>query len=477
MNPRSVATIVPGFKISKNTLIVFTVTFINVALPLTVAGIITRNALLPVIPVAALLLLFIVLIEPAIGVIVLVVLLPFNGLISQLLGDGIASTGFGALKDLILLMLLVGAARKRRWRGLRIEIVVIVGIIIVFSLISALWASGWVSGAYGWRNDFEPLLLLLCVPVLINKDSIKRISSVMAVVGQVGALMSIVTWAIGLTWLRAIGRLPVAPGEAFPSSLFTAGSIQPRAFSPYVAPNEMAVAVVIIVAVIWSRGDWKLRTRILLTILPTAAVILSSSRSGLLGLALVFAALVVRWLFTIRRPRMAIGFLVLGTALGVGVVSLYWVQQLMTSVDPSLLGHATSIDQALSLIASNPTGIGLGNVGPRAIRFVDSPYTVESFWLLLAIESGVIVLLAFIALLVRVCYIGIRANTSMAFLAATAVFGSLVSQLVLPTLQEGAVSFTLWIAVSLGLASARLAQRDSVARAEVSDDVPATARS
>jgi hypothetical protein len=86
---------------------------------------------------------------------------------------------------------------------------------------------------------------------------------------------------------------------------------------------------------------------------------------------------------------------------------------------------------------------------------LEHPYHVESFWLLVGLESGILVMLVFIALLTRLCVIGIRAKTGMAFLAPAAVLGSLVSQLVLPTLQVGAVSFTLWIVVGIGLAAAK----------------------
>lgn len=440
-------------RMSRRAVMVASIAFANVAVPLIVVGFLTADAILPIIAIGGVLLIIATLMAPTLGILALVVMLPFNGLISQLLGPGLAATGFGALKDVILVLLIVAALRHGRWKRIRVDIAVLVGIILTLSLISGLWAEGLQQGAYGWRNDFEPLLLLLCVPVLLDETSIRRITTTMVVVVQVSAAVSVATWSLGLPWLRMIGRLPVPPGEDFPSSLFTAGNNWPRAFSPYVAPNEMAVAVVLIVAVIWSRRDWGIRTRILLSVLPAAAIILSSSRSGQIGLALLAIALITRWLYN-RRPAFAIGFLGASALGGLTVVALYIARQLATRIDPSLLGHASSIQDAIPTMLGHPLGVGLGSVGPRAYRYLETPYHVESFWLLIALESGILAMLAFVALLVRICIIGIRANTSMAFLAPAAVFGSLVSQLVLPTLQEGAVSFTLWIVVSLGLATA-----------------------
>jgi hypothetical protein len=132
------------------------------------------------------------------------------------------------------------------------------------------------------------------------------------------------------------------------------------------------------------------------------------------------------------------------------------------TTDPSLGGHAVSLTDTIPVILQNPFGLGVGQVGPRAAQFDDAAH-VESFWLLLALEAGIFVLLLFVVLLVRLVVLGLRGGTQQSYLAVAAIAGTLVSQIVLPTLQEGAVSYTLWITVGIGIAAGTIAREQRAA--------------
>lgn len=386
---------------------------------------------------------------PTVGVYALVILLPFNGLVSQVTEGTPIPALYGAAKDFILLGLVVIAMVTGRIRRVPVAVVTLVFATILVAMFSAVFTNDLVQASYGWRNDYEPLLLLIAVPAIVDFRAVRGILGTVIVMGQISAAVSVLTWTRGLDWLFDIGRLPVANQSDFPTSLFSSGNLWPRAFSPYVAPNEMAVVMSILIAVVWLFPRLKLSTRLLLSVLPIVAIVLSGSRSALLGGIVVGCVLAARAIHS-RSNLLSVTFLAiagLGVAAGAG---LYITNRLGDGGDPSLGGHSSSLEEGIQALVQNPFGVGLGLVGPRA-RNLDTSYHVESFWLLIGLESGIVVLVLFVILMVFLARRSVAAKTDLGFLAAAALAASLVSQLVLPTLQEGAVSFLLWTIVGLSL--------------------------
>lgn len=378
----------------------------------------------------------------------LVVLLPFNALVSQL-APGAVGTAYGAIKDAVVALLLLNALLSRRLSRVPSVVLALVTALVTVPLISGLLSPSLEQALYGWRNDYEPLLLLIVVPALVQATQIPRLLLAIGIMAQVTASIAIVTWTRGIDWLLEIGRLPVGPGESFPTSLFSSGSLDPRAFSPYVAPNELAAAMLISLAVVWCAPDLRPIHRVLLTILPVSAILVSESRSGLFGMVVLGAILVSR---ALRKTSVMLsaGFLTMAAVSILSAATIYIGDALTNETDSSFGGHADSLQEGFRQIALHPLGMGLGMVGPRAAQF-DSSYHVESFWLLLALESGPLVLALFIALLATFVVRGFRSATPVGFLAVAAISATLVSQLVLPTLQEGPVSFLLWLVVGLSV--------------------------
>jgi hypothetical protein len=70
--------------------------------------------------------------------------------------------------------------------------------------------------------------------------------------------------------------------------------------------------------------------------------------------------------------------------------------------------------------------------------------------LLQALESGLLVLVAYLFTVGRIVRVSARAGGE-AFLAVAAIAATLISQLVLPTMQDGPVSFTFWMVMGLAL--------------------------
>lgn len=395
---------------------------------------------------------------PLVGLYALAVLLPFNALVSQV-APGSFGTAYGLIKDAVVALLLVVAIVNRRIGRVAPPIVVLVSLVVLLPIVSGLFSPSVDQALYGWRNDYEPLLLLIIVPALVDAHQIRRLLLAIIVMAQISAVVAVATWTMGVQWLLDIGRLPVPAGERFPTSLFSSGSLDPRAFSPYVAPNEMAAAMLVAVAAVWCAPALRTRHRLLLTVLPATAVALSESRSGLFGGIILAAVLIAR---ALRKSSavLAAGFLTLAGVAIVAAASIYIGDALRQETDTSFGGHADSLQEGFEQLLLHPLGMGLGVVGPRAAQF-ESSYHVESFWLLIALESGPLVLLLFLALLGSIASRALKSSSPAGFLAAAAISATLVSQLVLPTLQEGPVSFLLWLVVGLSI----VAERDDVATA------------
>ncbi|WP_148059967.1 O-antigen ligase [Rathayibacter sp. PhB152] len=387
---------------------------------------------------------------PTLGLYLLIVLVPFNGLITQLAEGNAIGTAYGASKDAILLGLLVVAIVSGKIRRVPGWLLALVALMVTVPLISAVFSPSVGQASYGWRNDYEPLLMLLVVPALIESRSIPRLLATFVAVMEIAAATAVITWNRGLPWLTEIGRLPVANRDDFPTSLFSSGSDRPRAFSPFVAPNEMAVVMAATIAVVWLIPRLRTSHRLLLTVLPMVAVMLSESRSGILGLVVVLCVLAARGIHR-RSPLLTGAFVVIAV---VGVFAgafLYISNRLGDAGDPSVGGHSLSLEAGIRTLLENPLGLGLGVVGPRAAQYEDS-YHVESFLLLLALESGVAVLVIYIALMWRISRVSLRAGSDgVAFLPIAVLSATMVSQMVLPTFQEGAVSFLIWLLVGVGL--------------------------
>lgn len=389
------------------------------------------------------------------GILLLAFILPANGVTSAFL-HGAAATAFGALKDALLLGLFILVVVTGRIRRVPVPIVVIVLMIVSLGLVSGVWTSSLTQAAYGWRNDFLPFLALIVTPAILDRRHVPILAAVFVAVSQIAAITTIVTWSQGLKWLFTLGVFPVPLGAPFPSSLFVAGSIVPRGFSPYAAPNESAAVATMMLAVLWTRPRWPLWLKAALTLLPLVAIYLTQSRSGYIGLALLGAAL-VSWAIFRARPAMMWAFLTIMAAAGVAGVTLYlFIDKVVSHVaDPSLIGHSDSLLENIPFLVTHPFGYGLGMVGPRALNYSSDAILVESFFLLLAIESGILVMLLFAVLLVYLFQGGMRARTLDGFLPTAVIASSLVSFTVLPTLQEGPVAYTLWILCGMGVVAAR----------------------
>jgi putative inorganic carbon (hco3(-)) transporter len=390
--------------------------------------------------------------QPAGAVFALILLIPFNDYVSQRLGLGSSDAQlFGAGKDGILFLLgaVVFIRRDRMPRSLALPI----SVCLVLAAGSSLFTGNAAQALYGFRNSFEPLLLILLVPCVLTASSAKKALTFFVGVSQIAAFIAIYTASLGMQWLSQMDVFSVTSGMPLPSSYFVNGSMKPRAFSPYIAPNELGVGMGLALAVIASRTDWSLRRRALLSALPLVALLLSRSRSAMLGVALLAVVLLGRYLA--RRKAALVGvagaLLVAGIGLTLACVAITGNDTKSSFFnDSSARGHYASLGDSASKALSHPMGFGVGKVGPRALRYTDDPVLTESFLLLIALEAGLVTGAMYGLLLYRIWRTGRKAGHSLAFLPAAAVIVTIVNQAVLPSFQSP-VGWLVWIIVGIGL--------------------------
>lgn len=404
--------------------------------------------------------------RPSVGVVALAAVLPFNDVAAQILGPGtVEAIAVGAVKDVLLLAITGAAIFRTRAESLPYPASLRTWLILVLGIgaVAGVMTGDALQALYGWRNDFEPLLLLAVVPLVVGATNARTVLTTIVVAGEAASVIALATHQKGLSWLLRM-HLDLPPGAtALPTSYFSAGSIIPRAFSPYVGPNELGLACVLVLAVILYRRDWSRSRRSWLAVLPVVALFVTASRSAWLGLGVLIVFEVVRQL----RAKQLVAVRVAAVALSVGMLALA-LALLISSGDPSIGGHQASLSRSFTLLLAHPLGFGTGTVGPRATRFAASGVSTESFLLLIALEAGVLALVCYVGVMVAAGLTLVRARVvphadgDRLMLGVAVILASLPSQLALPVLQDGAVSWLLWIIVGVSLSHALRTPRASV---------------
>lgn len=398
---------------------------------------------------------------PIAGVAALVLFLPFNALISQLLGgETLLAQLVGAFKEVVLLGLTLSAfGRRSSGRPLTLVSGAVVCLLAI-AVSSALYAPDMVQALYGLRNDFLPIVLVVLIPILLAREASGIVFALVVGIGQVSAVVAIGTWSLGVEWLTRLNIPGLDLTLRFPSAYFSSDAVSPRAFSPYVGPNELGMACLLAATVAFVCPYWKPRWRVGLAVLPIIALSLSRSRSALIGLGIVLVVVIAasRAPYLGHRLRGARAWWAAALFIAIAGAVILANPTILRADDSSAVGHVTSLVDTAGLAFGHPFGFGLGTVGPRAIRFSDSPILTESFLGVVALESGLLALLAYLTVVLSAAALfASRARThqhgDVAFMGLLAILATSVNQLVLPSLQEGPVSWLLWIVVGTALAA------------------------
>lgn len=471
---------------------------------------------LPLIAIAALdiALLALAVRRPWAGLLVLLVGLPLNGLVSQVL-PGIldltptASTVLSAWHDAlvagIVLAALTGWLRAPR-RPTLLEALVVA--MLVLGALYVVVSPVRLTALYAYRTLYEPAILLLAIGALVEGRGLpdRFIPNAATGFAASAACAALFAWPqVYLLGFRYLNTFYTDPGQRLHWSFLATGINQPRGVGTLTSPNEfgavLAIALVLLAVPALVRGPLWVRTW--LFVACGMGLLLSFSRSGMLAalVGLVVLAFLSRdqWhqvrglpssiraaatgrLLSIAAPLMA-GVILVGFVFATsGAPKL--VAQTMSGSEPSAQGRPASVRQGVTVVVANPLGLGLGTAGPKAVRFGESPGSAriltETWYLVYAIQVGVLGLLLLLAtglvLLVELW----RSRGSPLSRAAIAMgVGLGAGALFIPIIDEPTVFTPLWAFSGLAVAAALhrpvvVAERVAVGPASVpsSNEVP-----
>jgi putative inorganic carbon (HCO3(-)) transporter len=300
------------------------------------------------------------------------------------------------VKDVLLLLLLAMAVPKIK--VVPRPVLYAVGFIYALVGLAALRAPSLTAAVLGFRDVYWGLLLLLATIVLATQRALVGLFWAIILMGNIGAIIAVATHSLGMWWVDAVVR----SGGRIASNYFTTGGYgNPRAFSPFQEPNVLGAAMVVVILTALLRPIPVTKVVWAATPLPLVALLMSKSRSAVLGLILGLAV----WGLTSDRTRRVVGnksllpwFLGLGSAFLAASIAVGFHYAATTS-DPSARFHLKTLLSGPRLVLDNPFGLGLGRVGPRAVIAFPGATQVESGLLIISLEIGILGLLAFLYLL------------------------------------------------------------------------------
>jgi hypothetical protein len=303
--------------------------------------------------------------------------------------------------------------------------------------------------------------------VRLSRLSFRHFLEAAAVVAvAIGAFLIVQSSFLGVGFVL---RYWANAGGAVPSS-FLANILQgPRGAGTFASPNEAALAMAIwacmLTAAVLVLREWRLWHALALGVV-LVALAFTFSRSGDVAAFVGIVALIVvvgRRGGLIRKRRMAwlLVAIIAASSISAGIyiqrgnISLI-ANTVLTAAgqsdvpDPSMGGHANSIDDALTLMETHPTGVGLGNVGARTdpITGESQPYIVESYYLTMGVTFGWIGLLWALLLPIAFGLCAARAIRRGMLLTGSALLGATLAtaivSILLPTMAEPQIAMLPW---------------------------------
>lgn len=351
----------------------------------------------------------------AIGLLALLLLMPFHAAISVVLGTGLNHmAAVQAWKEAVIVIMAVLALvlwllRRKlpiKLDGINYLVLGIIGLSLAVSL--AQW-HGLRMLAFGIKTDLFPLVVFLLAQLPLPGVGERRVRAIVLVPAAVVALLAV--WqaaAVPVDWLA---RLGYGPNTINPMQIVDGSLKLTRAFATLGGPNQLGAYLIlpISLSLAWLVRERKFVYALLLPLL-LSALVLSYSRSAWLGAALAIVLVVV--LCLPWRWQIGVGVAAVVLALMAGVLISRSVNAPTTSSWQRILLHGRNFNnqiqgsdqsrlgaakQALGDIGRQPLGYGLGTAGPASKQSEVTRIT-ENGYLQIGLETGIAGLVAVLVL-------------------------------------------------------------------------------
>ncbi|HBI02782.1 MAG TPA: hypothetical protein DDY49_01970, partial [Paenibacillaceae bacterium] len=311
---------------------------------------------------------------------------------------------------------------------------------------------------YGFRNYCFPFAFLFAFYLMPLKNPHLVIKGVL-LGAFLATLFGFIQLMIGAKFLLQFGY---GENHFLGTAFYIVGGEFQRLVGTFGSPNEFGLFTSMALMLgIYYYGVTKNKWLLLFIAVEMAAVVYTFSRSSWLATFFATIYLIVTMnLIKFKKielkniPKKNYFFIVPGLAavlfaVYILVLKIYnYIHITITGQDPSSLGHFFSLVEGVMKVIENPAGFGLGYNGPKAEVVGLDVVIIESSYILLAFEFGVIGLLLFLL----VMYFTIkkfRENLSTRPVNMAITIAFLTGCFFLPQIQSLDVTYFYWSMVGL----------------------------
>lgn len=185
-----------------------------------------------------------------------------------------------------------------------------------------------------------------------------------------------------------------------------------------------------------------------------AGLVATLTRSAILGAAVALVVLAYRMG---QRKRLLTYALAMIVAIAVSI-PIFGIQDYVSFTrsgqDESAAAHGDSMISGLRYVIEHPFGSGAGSVGQRTVQRDVAALNIESTFLTLAAEYGIVSGLLFLVFLVSVLRAIWRVRTRLSYLATAILIGIGIMMLVLPIYQDFRLNCWIWFPIGMAVRSA-----------------------
>jgi O-Antigen ligase len=337
----------------------------------------------------------------------------------------------GSVRDFVVIGIVIAALMNRRRRRVDTLDKVVIALTLVISayLLLPYLAPGMFAGttlnvrALAWRNDVEYLVLFIALRhAPIPADALRKTTYAVLGVSAVVAVGALVEFFASSTWntflvstvrvqayKNQVLHVPSNPADALVHGVVGSHAII-RVGSVLLSPLTLGFNLYL---------AWALSLRLLSGRRPQlwslvaaglvgAAILVTLTRSAVLGALVVALASVLLASRRHSRGRVRVGFLLLATAavfapLAGSTTLGQRTSEAAQGSDVSARAHVTAFRAGMDTIVQHPLGLGLGSQPGIGSRFgVNGTVTAEDYYLGLGDEVGLLSALLFIGVVVLV---------------------------------------------------------------------------
>jgi hypothetical protein len=330
-------------------------------------------------------------------IIALIILLPFNGLISTYTRYKLGIENFWIYKDaLILITLLAGIWYF--WKKLLKPIPLLIGVFSLFMILSILWApdNSLIRLVVGAKYNFI-FLSAFIAGLFVSEISLPEKYTKIAIISGISAILislflHFIITPEGFTnfgyrndWsTHYAGKAPAYCQRIENNDLC-------RLQGTFSGPNQLGAYLLILNALIFSFGKFRLRTKYILMGGLFLVCLLTFSRSAILGLLVMNGLYIAK---NLSKKQLLISTGIAGALLTIIVIAK---SELFLRPE-STIGHFESWKMGLTHFLQSPIyGNGLATSG-SASNFFANPIIPENWFLGIAGQTGIIGLALFLGI-------------------------------------------------------------------------------